>query len=64
MKAKAKKPDRFYVQIIKDATNHCHWQMGPMSAAQARNVRDGANINLNHAEWHVTISTTKRKVYT
>ena len=57
-----KKPTKFYVQIIEDATNKCHRQMGPFSGVQARACRDGATINLNRAEWHVAISETKRKV--
>ena len=46
---------RFYVCIVKDATNEPSNVMGPMDHRQANQVQRGASINLNHSEWHITI---------
>ena len=50
-----------YVQIIKDATNECSWQSGPVSERQAERMQRGASINLNHDEFSVVISETRRE---
>lgn len=62
VKKKAKKPEKLWVQIVKDATGECALQMGPFTRPQAEACRGGTMINLNHAEWSVLISDAKKKV--
>lgn len=54
--------EQVYVQIVKDATGECTTQMGPMSRRRAEKIQRGANINLNHDEWSVLITTKKMEV--
>jgi hypothetical protein len=46
---------RFYVHIIETATDKVIKEMGPLPKGRAERVEDGANINLNHAEYHTRI---------
>lgn len=45
----------FYVEIVEIETNEVIERMGPTTERQAERVRDGANINLNHADYFVRI---------
>jgi hypothetical protein len=44
-----------YVEIVNTKTGEVVKRMGPMSERSADRVEDGANINLNHAEYFTRI---------
>lgn len=46
-----------YVVIIKDSTGEIVKEMGPHPLWKAEKIDNGANINLNHAEYHTLILT-------
>lgn len=44
--------NQHYVHIIKTETGEVVRQLGPMTAAKADRVENGANINLDHDTFH------------
>lgn len=44
-----------YVEIVNTTTDEVVKRMGPMNERTAERVESGANINLNHDEYHTRI---------
>lgn len=44
-----------YVEIVRDKDGEVMERMGPMPAHRADRVESGANINLNHKDFHTRI---------
>jgi hypothetical protein len=45
----------WYVEIVETETGKVEKRMGPMSERKAEKVEDGANINLDHENYHTRI---------
>lgn len=46
---------KYYVLIVRTDTGEVVREMGPMDKRSAERVESGANINMNHDEFHTDI---------